>query len=133
MTPAAAQPDHGDLRHYDAKRRLALNLMRFMERERYLVRRKQAFVAHVERKLRNNRYHAGEAPQLWAHWLREGLKRYLRAHPRVDGSLFTRAFLHELAEEIAEREHIRVLRGDYVDMTVDGTIDASGRMRVSRW
>ena len=126
-------PDHGDLRHYEPKRRRALELLRFMHEDRYLFRRKQAFIAHVERKVRGKHYVASEAPQLWGHWLKDGLVRYLRTHPRIDGTLFTARFMNELAKEIAEREYIRVKRGDYVDLTVDGAVDTKGRTRVARW
>jgi hypothetical protein len=130
---AAPPRDHGDLRHYEPKRRRALDLVRFMEQDRYLFRRKQAFIAYVERKVRRRRYNPAEGPTLWSHWLKEGLIRYLRTHPRVDGLHYTDAFLHELAQEIAEREHARVVRGDYVDMTVDGTVGPNGRPHVVRW
>lgn len=126
-------PDHGDLRHYEPKRRRALELLRFMHDDRYLFRRKQAFIAHVERKVHGKHYVASDAPKLWGHWLKDGLTRYLRAHPRVDGTLFTARFMRELAKEVAEREFIRVKRGNYVDLTVDGAVDAKGRARVVRW
>ncbi len=126
-------PDHGDLRNYEPKRRRALDLLRFMHENKYLFRRKQAFIAHVERKIRGRHYVAAEAPQLWLHWLKDGLVRYLRAHPRVDGAHYSAYFLNELAKEVAEREHARVVRGDYVDLTVDGSVGPTGRLRVVRW
>jgi hypothetical protein len=127
------QPDHGDLRQYDPKRRRALDLLRFMHEDRYLVRRKQAFIAAVERKLRTRRYKAAQAPTLWGHWIADGLVRYLRAHPRVDGAHFTPRFVRDLAREVAVREHARIKRGDYPDMTIDGSVTATGRARVARW
>jgi len=130
---SSAARDHGDLRHYEPKRRRALDLLRFMHEDRYMVRRKQAFIAHVERKVHGRHYVAARAPKLWAHWLKEGVQRYLRVHPRVDGAHFTSRFISELAKEVAEREHARVLRGDYVDLTVDGSVDRNGRVRVARW
>jgi hypothetical protein len=131
LSPSA--PDHGDLRHYDAGRHRVLNLVRFMEQNRYLYRRKQAFLAHVQRKVHAGRYQADAAPALWAHWLKEGLRRYLRAHPRIDAAAFTTEFMQDLACEVAEREHTRIVRSDYVDMTVDGQIGSRGRMHVTRY
>ena len=129
---ARVRPAHGDLRHYEPGRRRALDLLRFMEDDRYLMRRKQAFIAHVERKVLGQHYVAAEAPLLWMHWLKDGLLRYLRAHPRVDGSYFTKRFLRALAQEVAVREHTRVVRGDYADLTVAGSV-SNGRARVARW
>jgi hypothetical protein len=123
-------PRYGDLRHYDADRRRLLLLWRFLDSDRFTFRRKQAFIATVQRKLRSGRYKHDLAPKLWTHWIKQGLRRFLREHPRAGG--YDMNLVHQLASEIAEREHARILRGDYPDLTVDGSA-RSGRPRVAPW
>jgi len=128
-----ARPDHGDMRHYDADRRHLLALARFLETDRFCVRRKQAFLATVERKLHTGSYSHKLAPKLWAHWVKEGLPRYLREHPRADAGAFDRKLVRKLAKEVADRERTRIARKDYPDLTVAGEVGTSGRLHMTRW
>ena len=132
VSTAPSEAKHGDMRHYDSdKRRMSL-LLRYMQQDRYLVRRKQAYIAYVQRKLLAGKYNAKKATKLWGYWIAEGVKRYVRAHPRVDQGAFSPAMLQQLAGAVAVREHTRTARGDYPNMTTEGTM-VGNRGRVDRW
>jgi hypothetical protein len=124
----------GDMRSppEELERRRLLSLWRFLETDRYLVRRKQAFVGTVQRKLHTGSYQRKLAPKLWAFWVDEGIRRYFRMHPRTDPNAFAGRLRMKLAREIATYEHQQITRGRYPDLTVDGT-ERGDRMLVARW
>ena len=129
---AVATHQHGDMRHYDADKRRASLLLRFMREDRYIIRRKQAYIAYVQRKILAGKYNAKKAGKLWGFWLAEGVKRYLRTHARADQGAFSPVMIQRLASMVAAQEHTRIARGDYPNMTVEGTM-VGQRGRVDRW
>lgn len=125
-------PAFADMRSADADRRRLLSLWRFLETDRYLVRRKMAFLGTVQRKLHTGRYDRTRAPRLWAFWVDEGIGRYYRLHPRTDRTAFGGPIRMKLAREIAAWEHKRILAGAYPDLTVDG-VQHGDRFTAVRW
>jgi len=132
MTATTSEAQHGDMRHYDSTKRRAGLLLRYMQDDRYLVRRKQAYIAYVQRKILAGKYDAKKAAKLWGFWLAEGVRRYLRTHPRADQEGFSPSLLKQLASVIAMNEYARTARGDYPNMTTEGTM-VGQRGRVDRW
>lgn len=126
-------PAHfGDMRSPEPERRRLLSLWRFLETDRYLVRRKQAFIGTVQRKLHTGRYKRKLAPKLWAFWVDEGIGRYFAMHPRTEPNAFGGRLRMKLAREIATYEHQQIMQGRYPDLTVDGAL-RDDRMTLARW
>jgi len=107
------------------------SLFTFMSSDKFLVRRKLAFVATVQRKLAGRRYDAQLAPLLWLHWVDQAIRRYARVHPR-SRACFTEGLRQHLAERLAQEEHERIVHGVYPDLTQEGEMHGE-QARVRRW
>ena len=114
----------------------ATALLQFLDTDRYMYRRKHAFVATVQRKLKAKRYDPDQAPWLWLHFVDEGATRLARTEGLDVRVAFPPADRYALARAIAEHELKKIERGKYPDLTEGGEQARSRgavRRRLSAW
>lgn len=81
----------------------------YMDNDAGLYQRKQSFLKNVHTKMKRGTYDPGQAPKLWAYWVKEGAKKFTKEF----GTAFSKATIEALAKEVAKHEHDKIQRGEY--------------------